>query len=252
MREVASGRYLSEEEVEAAWKAGSGNRRPLPEGVGRNAPETTRGSMLADRKRRREWMESVRARPGSEEGIVAAFPSGHRIKLKSEEYVTLHRGRDAGARERHVLKAVLEGVSEELAALQTPERAKRMRQYRGAVENRLKTAAAGTAAAVEKLRETAGGDRGAVARAWDAAAEPALKGAGFTYLKHLGRGAEPEAALGETERAMREAAARQCGSERGLIEKVLPVLGPDPPRWDGSDAAGHVAPKGEQRAEPAG
>lgn len=33
-----------------------------------------------------------------------AFPSGHRIKLKGEQYVTLHRGRDAYARATHELK----------------------------------------------------------------------------------------------------------------------------------------------------
>lgn len=86
---------------------------------------------------RERFVAAARRLDADHEGYVVAFPSGHRIKLKGKQYVTLHRGRNAYARETHVLKAVLSGGLDDLTAILDEERAARVRDYGRTVLNRL-------------------------------------------------------------------------------------------------------------------
>ena len=89
------------------------------------------------REERERFVAAARRLGADQEGYVVAFPNGHRIKLKGEQYVTLHRGRDAYARETHVLKAVLSGGLDDLTAILDDEQAARVRDYGRAVLERL-------------------------------------------------------------------------------------------------------------------
>lgn len=44
------------------------------------------------------------------EGYVLVFKDGHRMKVKTDWYVTLHKAKDAVSREKHVIKMMLEGT----------------------------------------------------------------------------------------------------------------------------------------------
>ena len=186
-------------------------------------------------KAERERLVTAARRLGADqEGYVVAFPGGHRIKLKGEQYVTLHRGRDAYARETHVLKAVLSGGLDDLTAILDDERAARVRDYGRAVLERLAATGRDVAARIGTVREEHP-TRKAQAMAWIAAtaAEPQLRPWGFVWLDEADRNNEDPA--GAMLRRMREHAARLCTSGPQMEERVLPLLGGDPPRWNPAD-----------------
>ena len=186
------------------------------------------------RGERERFVAAARRLGAEHEGYVVAFPSGHRIKLKGEQYVTLHRGRDAYARETHVLKAVLSGGMDDLTAILDDERAARVRDYGRTVLNRLTATGRDVAARISAIRsehET----RKTQAIAWCAATgrQPQLRPWGFVWLDEAGRGTgDPTEAM---MRKMREHATRLCSSGLNMEQRVLPLLGDDPPRWNPPD-----------------
>ena len=186
------------------------------------------------RKERERFVAAARRLGAEHEGYVVAFPSGHRIKLKGEQYVMLHRGRDAYARETHVLKAVLNGGMDDLTAILDEERAARVRDYGRTVLERLTTTGRDVAARMGAVRDEHA-TRKAQAVAWIAATatEPQVRPWGFVWLDEVNRGTGDPA--GEMMRKMREHAGRLCSSSTNLEQRVLPLLGDDPPRWNPPD-----------------
>ena len=183
---------------------------------------------------RDRFVAAARQLGADHEGYVIAFPSGHRIKLKGEQYVTLHRGRDAYARETHVLKAVLGGGMDDLTAILDAERATRVRDYGRTVLDRLAATGSDVAARISAVRDRHD-TRKAQARAWiaETAAEPRLRPWGFVWLDEAARGSEnPAKSMLEK---MREHATRMCSSGPQMEQRVLPLLGNDPPRWNPPD-----------------
>ncbi len=186
------------------------------------------------RDERERFVAAARRLDADHEGYVVSFPSGHRIKLKGEQYVTLHRGRDAYARETHVLKAVLSGGIGDLTAILDEERAARVHEYGRTVLERLAASGRGIAARMSAVRDTHA-TRKAQAAAWIAATarEAQLRPWGFVWLDEKNRGSGDPA--GVMMRKMREHAVRLCSSGTNVEQRVLPLLGENPPRWKPAD-----------------
>lgn len=64
-----------------------------------------------------------------EEGIVIWFENGHRIKIKSEDYILRHRSKDAINQEKNVIQVLLDDATDDLIPLLTPEDADRIKRF---------------------------------------------------------------------------------------------------------------------------
>jgi RNA ligase len=64
-----------------------------------------------------------------EEGVVLVWPNGHRVKIKAEEYVALHRNIDTAASESRLLEVILSGNLDDLIPLLSEARAAWVREF---------------------------------------------------------------------------------------------------------------------------
>lgn len=235
VRRIHDGRYWPYAKVaktfHAARVSACVDTRPLSKRL--RLVETVTASTRTENERKR-FVAAAGKLDAHHEGYVVAFASGHRIKLKGEQYVTLHRGRDAYARETHVLKAVLSGGMDDLTAILDDERAARVRDYGRTVLDRLAATGRDIAARMGAVRDEHD-TRKAQAVAWCAATatEPQVRPWGFVWLDEVNRGTGDPAA--EMMRRMREHATRLCSSGTNVEQRVLPLLGDDPPRWNPPD-----------------
>lgn len=78
------------------------------------------------------FIEEVRGLKG-EEGVVLVWPNGHRVKMKADEYVSLHRNIDLAASESRLLEVILNGNVDDLLPLLPEARAQAVREFSGAV-----------------------------------------------------------------------------------------------------------------------
>ena len=231
VRRIEDGHYWSYDQLAETFLAACTDTDTRSERL-RLVETVTAGT--STREERERFVAAARRLDAEREGYVVAFPSGHRIKLKGEQYVTLHRGRDAYARETHVLKTVLSGGMDDLTAILDEERGSRVRDYGRAVLDRLAATSRDVTARMRSIRD-AEQTRKARAIAWIAqtSSEPQLRPWGFVWLDEVDCGADDPAAA--TLRKMQEHAARLCTSGAQLEERVLPLLGKDPPRWNPPD-----------------
>ena len=65
----------------------------------------------------------------NDEGIVLTFNSGHKIKIKAEDYVLRHKSKDQISQEKNVLAVILNESVDDVVPLLTPEDAERLRQF---------------------------------------------------------------------------------------------------------------------------
>ena len=175
------------------------------------------------------------------EGIVVAFePSGHRVKIKSREYVALHRARDDYSRESRVLQVWSDGNHQALLEQLTSERAARLASYYDRLEARIADRAHEITRAATAAWRKADGNRKDAAIAWSEETEPdnAARAVGFTVFTAIAQNRDAEAAAGKN---MREVIARACGRQSRIEAKVHPMLGPDAPIWSPSDGSHHDA-----------
>ena len=63
------------------------------------------------------WLASVKTDPDLDEGVVVAWPNGHRIKVKTDLYNVLHKVKEAGRSERTLANAILESKIDDLLAM---------------------------------------------------------------------------------------------------------------------------------------
>lgn len=77
---------------------------------------------------RDELVSGVRDLKG-EEGVVLVWPNGHRVKIKAEEYVALHRNIDTAASEARLLEVILSGNLDDLIPLLSETRAAWVREF---------------------------------------------------------------------------------------------------------------------------
>lgn len=73
-------------------------------------------------------VDEVRNMKG-EEGVVLVWPDGHRVKIKAEEYVALHRNIDTAASEARLLEVILSGNLDDLIPLLSDTRAAWVREF---------------------------------------------------------------------------------------------------------------------------
>jgi len=78
-------------------------------------------------------VENVRQAKGEEGVVLTWLATGHKVKLKGEEYVQLHRAIDTMSSEKRILDVVLEGKDDDLCSIVAEDRAARIREYAGAV-----------------------------------------------------------------------------------------------------------------------
>ena len=65
----------------------------------------------------------------NDEGIVLTFHSGHKIKVKADDYVLRHKSKDQISQEKNVLAVILNESVDDVVPLLTPEDAERLRQF---------------------------------------------------------------------------------------------------------------------------
>lgn len=103
-----------------------------------------------------EFVGTVRSLKGSE-GVVLVWPDGHRVKLKADEYVSLHRTIDVSSSEARLLEVILNNNLDDLLPLLPEERAKRVRAFTKTVCATLVNHAAEMRVYVDRARRTPGG-----------------------------------------------------------------------------------------------
>lgn len=78
-------------------------------------------------------VDSTKASQGRE-GVVIVWPyTGHRVKLKADEYVKLHRAVDTLSSEKRILDVVLDGQADDLCSMISLDRAEKIREYEASV-----------------------------------------------------------------------------------------------------------------------
>ncbi len=98
-------------------------------GIGLIAPLTTAATQLRGRREyARQLTDEIAAWKGdANEGVVVAFEeSGHRVKIKSREYIALHRARDDYSTESRVLKVWSDGNAKALLERLSADRRQRL------------------------------------------------------------------------------------------------------------------------------
>lgn len=65
----------------------------------------------------------------NDEGIVLTFHSGHKIKVKADDYVLRHKSKDQISQEKNVLAIILNESVDDVVPLLTPEDAKRLQDF---------------------------------------------------------------------------------------------------------------------------
>lgn len=75
-----------------------------------------------------DLMERGRALEG-EEGYVLAFENGHRLKIKSDWYVRIHKSKELFAHQRHLANLVLTETADDAKAIMLEEDRKRFEEF---------------------------------------------------------------------------------------------------------------------------
>jgi RNA ligase len=76
--------------------------------------------------------ETIKAMEGRE-GAVIAWPNGHRVKIKADEYVLLHRNIDLMGSEKRVMEVVLENKVDDLIPMLDLARSEQLIKYQDTV-----------------------------------------------------------------------------------------------------------------------
>ena len=71
----------------------------------------------------------------NKEGYVLRWPNGHMVKIKSDEYVMLHRGLDSMSREKRILDIILEDKLDDLLPLLDDKRKAHVKKYEMAINS---------------------------------------------------------------------------------------------------------------------
>ena len=233
VRRIADGAYWPMERVRGAWEcsarsAGVHNWLGIVEPAG-GVPEAGSPDYA------RALAAAVSGWPADSEGVVVAFePSGHRVKIKSEEYVALHRARDSYSSESSVLRVWCDGNTEDLLGRLSGERARRLSGYYDDVGRRVKEQASVIGREAAGVWGSSQGDRRTAALAWTGitAGREHVRPVGFSVFRALDRGGDPVDAADEH---IRVAVRRCCARQRLIDEKIRPLLGEGAPVWRPAD-----------------
>lgn len=97
------------------------------------------------------------------EGFVWEFEGGHRVKLKTEEYVNLHRVFDAMTKERHIVIAIIDGLIDDFVPSLTGEKLKFVEEVQHDFDMRLASTVKRVKTVCDVLKNKYNGDRKAFA-----------------------------------------------------------------------------------------
>ena len=223
VRERDSGRYLRGEEIrEACAAAGIGADRETALGV---AGGVTGPPETVDPEAPARFVEDIWARKG-EEGVVIAFETGHRVKVKTAEYADLHHVRSHAESERIVLSLVLKGSEDILYQVLAEEEGIALRGYADSVRTRLRAAASEIAGTIESLSGEACTRKDFASRWMQAEADPIRRAVGFQARDALER---RRGILDATEEALGRMVSRKCARQKTVAEEVRPAFGL--PQW---------------------
>ena len=229
VRRITDGKYWNTDRMvatfrEAAGETSSHEALDVVEPLGRTGAKRGADYVASLTQRVQQWS-------GDHEGVVVAFePSGHRVKIKSLEYVALHRARDDYSTESRVLTVWSDGNARALCENLSANRRARLEQYYASLEECIRSAAAGIAAEAQETWSRNGGNRKNAAIEWTAATDKRIpvRAAGFTVFNAIARGHDAAAAA---EEHIRKAIARACRHQSNIDQKARPLLGPDAPAW---------------------
>ena len=180
--------------------------------------------------------------PAQIEGVVIAFePSGHRVKVKSREYVALHRSLDKYSTEKRVLAVWLDGNHTALGRQLSPKRRKRLNDYFKALDQAVARTTAETAETAGRIWNETGGVRKNAALRWikETKPTPEIRALGFAAFNALAADSDPSGAIRNT---LLDLMRKGSGTQNGIDKKVRPLLGAEPPVWNPPD--GMVEPRG--------
>ena len=218
VRERVSGRYLTRDELVDIAAA-----------LGRDPDDAVQvtGGIRGDAEviaSPAQAVTAVRKRKG-EEGVVIAFESGHRIKVKTEEYIALHHIRSDLDSERRMLQCALDANEDTLCQILPAEASAPVRAWCGEVRARIAHTAKSVAGDVERL-SAEHTERKAFALAWTEAEDDGMRRpAGFRARTAWERGRSAEDAARETLIGL---ARRKAGSASRVAEAVRPGIGIEP------------------------
>ena len=236
VRRIGDGRYRGHEDIARAFKE-------VQQDVGTDEhlamvhPVTgiQSGKDGGNPQYARGLIETVAAWGGDREGVVVAFEhSGHRLKIKSREYVALHRARDDYSLETRVLRCWADGNTDQLLANLAEDRARRLKAYYEEITERVDRTARETADTASRIFATAGRDRKTAALAWIAATadRQQTRRFGFTAFDALARNEDPGRAVAQE---IRKAIDRKCRRQTSIDREIRPLLGDRAPIWAPSD-----------------
>ena len=232
MRRISDGIYWPCERVESAFAAAVGNDHPA---LGVVTPLASTGTATAEEEYVRALTNRVQAWKADNEGVVIAFePSGHRIKIKSLDYVALHRARDDYSSESRILTAWSAGNGQKLVENLSAERAARLAEYYKRLEAAIDAAATAIAGEAAQHWLAHDGVRKDAAIGWTKATTERIptRGAGFSVFKALERDRNPGAAAREH---ILKAIDKACRNTAAIEQKMKPLLGWRAPSWEPPD-----------------
>ena len=233
VRRITDGKYWNTDRMvatfrEAAGETGGHEALDVVEPLSRTGAERDTGYVASLTQRVQQWS-------GDHEGVVVAFePSGHRVKIKSLEYVALHRARDDYSTESRVLTVWSDSNAHALCKNLSANRRTRLEQYYASLEECIRSSAAAIAAEAQETWSRNGGNRKNAAIEWTAATDKRIpvRTAGFTVFNAIARGHDAAAAA---EEHIRKAITRTCRHQSNIDQKARPLLGPDAPAWHPPD-----------------
>ena len=235
VRRITDGEYWSTSEVARAWSEALG-----PDG-GHPALALVRPILYpADHGHGKpgyaqRLTTDVHSWNANTEGVVVAFePSGHRVKVKSQQYLALHRARDDYSAESRVLTVLMDGNHEQLLERLSAERKGRPIEYYRQVNEGITTTAAEVARDAAAVWSASAGDRKTAAIRWieRSGTNNGRRMLGFAVFDALTRGGN---ALEMARSTILKTVQRYCRKQRDIDEKVRRLLGPDPPTWNPPD-----------------
>ncbi len=162
IREMVSGRYVSDAEIRALCQH-------------YRVPVAAHHGQIDDIK---AFMADTKALEGIE-GFVIAFDDGHRIKIKADAYVLRHKALSGAQLEKNVLEWVLADVVDDVVPMLPSDMADRVAVYQRDVQAAISRRAAQVDAFVAAHR---GLERREIARAAQESLDKALRPAVFSVL----------------------------------------------------------------------
>jgi len=124
------------------------------------------------------FVAQIRKIEGSE-GVIVAWPDGHRVKLKGDWYITRHRAKDQILRENGVIELVLNEKIDDVKPILPDDNRRRLEEFEADLWHGIRDTSAQWALAFYDVKRKFGDDRKAFAIEWAPGFESNLRSAIF-------------------------------------------------------------------------